>query len=83
MYTVTPAASGSGCPGNGQTVTITVRRPLMVAISGSQVACGVTVNELLTASATAGVTGYQWYLNGTAISGATSSTYTATANGTY
>ncbi|MFN5786034.1 MAG: beta strand repeat-containing protein, partial [Flavobacteriia bacterium] len=82
-YTVTPTALIGGCPGSAQTLTITVRRPLMVAISGSQVACGATVNEVLTASATAGVTGYQWYLNGTSISGATSSTYTATANGTY
>ena len=82
-YTITPTALSGGCPGATQTVTITVRRPLMVAISGSQVACGAAVNELLTASATAGVTGYQWYLNGTAISGATSATYTATSNGTY
>ncbi|MFN5912049.1 MAG: PKD-like domain-containing protein, partial [Bacteroidota bacterium] len=82
-YTVTPTAAIGGCLGTAQTVTITVRRPLMVTITGSQVACGATVNEVLTASATAGVTGYQWYLNGTAISGATSSTYTATTNGTY
>ena len=34
-------------------------------------------------SAASGGTGYQWYKDGTAISGATSATYTATATGSY
>ena len=45
-----------------------------VSISGT--------GHALTASAT-GATGYQWYLNGNMINGATSSTYTATTSGAY
>lgn len=37
----------------------------------------------LTLSAPAGATGYQWYLNGAIIPGATDSTYTVTASGSY
>jgi len=36
-----------------------------------------------TLSATSGMSSYQWYANGTAISGATSATYTANASGNY
>ena len=48
--------------------------PVTVSIAGS--------GHTLTATAV-GATSYQWYLNGTAISGATSSTYTATVSGSY
>jgi hypothetical protein len=36
-----------------------------------------------TLSATPGMAGYQWYLNGNLIPGATTSTYTATQSGSY
>lgn len=38
---------------------------------------------LLTSKTSSNITSYQWQKNGTAISGATSSTYTAKSNGTY
>lgn len=57
-----------------QTFCIKPAKPTIT--SGTATVTGVT----LTSSATAG---NQWYLNGTAITGATNSTYTATSAGTY
>ena len=42
-----------------------------------------TVNQNSNALTSSTATTYQWFLNGAAISGATSQTYTATANGNY
>ena len=75
-YTVTnTVAASGGCAATTATTTITVN-PLpatpMLSASGA----------VLTTGAVAGAT-YQFYRSGTAIAGATGSTYTATQNGTY
>lgn len=62
-------ACGSGVPA---TLAITNNTPAIPVITQS--------GYLLTSSA---ATGNQWYLNGTAIPGATSQSYTFTSNGTY
>ena len=65
-----------------QAVTVTVNTPPStpsITAGGATTFCaGGSVT--LTSSST---TGNQWYLNGTAISGATASTYSATVTGTY
>ncbi|MFC5269460.1 T9SS type A sorting domain-containing protein [Adhaeribacter terreus] len=50
--------------------------------SGSAALCSGSAVTLTAASTTTGAT-YQWYLNGTAITGATSATYSANAAGNY
>ncbi|MFI5151504.1 MAG: T9SS type A sorting domain-containing protein [Bacteroidia bacterium] len=71
-YTVT-GTDGSGCTGtNTITVNYSTSPSTPIVTSASNV---------LSTSAT-GVS-YQWYLNGTPISGATSQNYTATASGNY
>ncbi len=62
------------------TVSWTVNPLPTASISGTTPACTST---LLTASTNATTPSYQWKLGGSNISGATSSTYTATASGTY
>ncbi|KAA9340916.1 beta strand repeat-containing protein [Adhaeribacter soli] len=71
-YTV--VALTNGCPSAASTATV-------VTVNAAPATPTVTQNgNVLTSSAT---TGNQWFLNGTAIPGATSATYTATANGSY
>jgi gliding motility-associated-like protein len=81
-YTTTNA---NGCV-NSQSITVSVNILPTAAIStlGATTFCqGGSVN-LLASSAPAGLTyTYQWRLNGTAITGATASTYVATASGAY
>ncbi len=83
VYTITPTAVTGGCVGSNQTVSVTVRPPLMASITGTSAACSSTINEVLSANATATVSSYQWYLNNSLISGATAANYTATVNGNY
>ena len=78
--TIVYNVSQNGCT-DGDTIQINVvSAPVtQVSPSGVQQACeGVGIP--LTAN---GANGYQWYLNGQAISGATGSSYTAQLNGTY
>lgn len=76
-YTVT-GDDGSGCTATA-TITLTVHPRPVVAITGANSFCqgGST---LLTASMGAA---WQWFLNGTPISGATSQTYAANVAGIY
>jgi|GEM_PF-1977662 len=82
IYGIVNAVNGNGSSSGDKnnaaspvTITEAASCPtITVSISGS--------GHTLTANAT-GVTSYQWYLNGTLISGATSSTYTATTSGSY
>jgi hypothetical protein len=70
-YVLTITDTTTGCS-KKDTVTVFVNALPTATISIS--------GNVLTSSASSG---NQWYLNGTAIPGATGSTYTATANGTY
>jgi hypothetical protein len=66
--------------------TLTVSVPTGDPDISAQPVGGSLSNGTLTLSVTVSGTGpftYQWYLNGTAIAGATASTYTATADGSY
>ncbi|WP_211321233.1 Ig-like domain-containing protein, partial [Arcicella aurantiaca] len=76
-----------GCNSMG-IAKIAVTPPLIVTISGNTFFCGTgQINKFTTLTASpVGGTGsysYQWNLNGTAISGATSSTYDASNAGDY
>jgi hypothetical protein len=71
-YSVTVTAAG-GCGEGADTVII-------VPIPAPQVP---TVTQNLDVLSATGTGSFQWYLNGTPITGATNSTYTMTQNGTY
>ena len=62
----------AGSPATSNAITVTINTPTVPTVSQS--------GYVLTASAG---NSYQWYLNGTAISGATSASYTATQSGDY
>jgi len=76
-YTVT-ATTSAGCTASAST-TIAVNPLPIVALSGNSTFCAGD-SSVLTGSS--GGTS-QWYLNGVAIVGATSNTYTATVSGVY
>ncbi|MBX7225633.1 MAG: PKD domain-containing protein [Chitinophagales bacterium] len=72
----------TGNPATAPTVTMTVN-PIpssVITPSGPTYVCQGSSVGL---SATAGMDNYQWYLNGNIISGAITSTYTASATGAY
>lgn len=77
------AVANSGCKDTSSAITITVL-PLpgdTISAAGATTFCAggsVTLNVTNTSGAT-----YQWLNNGTAISGATSASYSANATGTY
>jgi uncharacterized repeat protein (TIGR03803 family) len=80
LYGTTP--SNAGVPANAITGTIfsfSLNEPTITSSPSSQntVALGGTTNLSITATG-AGPLTYQWWLNGTAIPGATNSTYTLT-----
>lgn len=79
-YTITdPSCSGSSTVTQNITLNITTpTAPTISAATATTFCQGGSV--LLTSSATSG---NQWYKDGAPITGATSSTYTATATGTY
>lgn len=62
----------AGSPATSNGITVTINTPAVPTVSQA--------GYVLSASAGSS---YQWYLNGTAISGATSATYTATQTGDY
>jgi Secretion system C-terminal sorting domain len=83
LYGVINAVNGDGNASSAdksQTAT-----PVTITEAVSCPTVTVTISQsghVLTATST-GATSYQWYLNGTVISGATSSTYTASTTGAY
>ncbi|MBL7954185.1 MAG: T9SS type A sorting domain-containing protein [Flavobacteriales bacterium] len=80
-YTVTVTYSGCSSTSANTTVTVTSAPTATIAAGGSTSFCnGGSV--VLNANTGTGFT-YVWRRNGTAISGATSSSYTATLAGTY
>jgi hypothetical protein len=89
-YTVRRIHSASGCAGavsNSIAVTtgLTPSGTTIGSQTGSTVLCSSTTNNvvLVSSSAPSATYGLQWYNGSTAISGATSQTYTATAAGSY
>lgn len=81
-YTVTVTNSG-GCATTSAATVITVGTPptATISASGSTTLCS-TSSVTLSATACTGCT-YQWLRDGTAISGATSSSYSASSTGSY
>ena len=90
-WTFTPASTGTfkiylqvadSDAGNVQsnTATAIVRQPLVATISPTQVRIYLGQSQTFTSSVSGGTTpySYQWALNGTAVSGATGSTWTLT-----
>ncbi len=77
-YTVT--ADSSGCTSNPANVIVTVITATITAATSTTFCTGG--NVVLNANTTGSGLTYQWY-NGTAISGATASSYTATVSGSY
>jgi parallel beta-helix repeat protein len=88
-WTFTPASAGSyriyvvvtdnaGATATSNTATVTVNRLPSVKISPSSATLDVGQSRLFTSSVSGGTPPYkyQWYLNGTAVSGATSSIWT-------
>jgi PKD repeat protein len=83
-YTVT--VTSNGCSATATTVVNVNLRPTAVISPGANSFCAGSGINLITPSSSAGsgtITGYQWQLNGSPISGATASSYSATAAGTY
>jgi hypothetical protein len=70
----------AGCP-RAATVTFQTT-PISVNLGADKVLCA-PVNYTITSGVSTPPASIQWYLNGTAIAGATSSNYTATGVGTY
>jgi len=71
VYSVT-TTDINGCTATSNTISINVNTPTTPTITQN--------GNVLTSSP---AVSYQWYLNGTAISGATSQSYTASQNGSY
>jgi len=73
-------SNGIGCVDSTRLVTVTnANIDTSVALSGSPIVCA---GQTVTMTAKAGLS-YQWYLDGVAIGGATSRSYTATVTGGY
>lgn len=81
-YTAT-YVTNSGCTVTSNSVTVVVNpipQPVISSSSGQMAFC---TGGSLVLSATSGASGYQWFRNGTAVVGATSSSFTALIPGTY
>jgi PKD repeat protein len=92
-YTATAAGTYSvivtnsnGCSTTSANFVVTVNANPVATITGTASFCSGGSTVLSAATSTAGsgtISGYQWNLGGSAIGGATASTYTATAGGNY
>ena len=82
-YSATMKTAVAGCTVTSATVNIVVN-PLPVAtVSTSSGALDFCEGSILTLEAPLGASGYQWYKDGTVISGAVSSTLSASSSGSY
>jgi hypothetical protein len=97
-WTFTPSSAGSftvylkvtdavGAVATSNTVPVTVNGPLSVSVLPASVVMDVGQSQLFTSSVSGGTSPYtyQWYLNGSPVSGATSATWTFTpsSSGSY
>src|SRR6202012_726410 len=81
-YAVT-VSNASGCTATSSATTVTVNAlPTTPTITAGSATTFCAGGSVILSSATV-ANSYQWNLNGTAISGATSNTYTASAAGDY
>ncbi|MDB2435973.1 S8 family serine peptidase [Schleiferiaceae bacterium] len=80
-YSVT-LTNADGCSTTTSATAVTVNTPPTASITSTGTGA-ICAGASETLSATSGMSSYQWYANGTAITGATSATYTATASGNY
>ena len=90
--TIVVSASGSysvevtnanGCSGTSLAQNVVVNALPTAAITSANSATSFCTGNSLTLSVPAGMTGYQWKLNGNTINGATSASYSAAAAGSY
>ena len=80
-YSVT-LTNADGCSTTTSATAVTVNTPPTASITSTGTGA-ICAGSSETLSATSGMSSYQWYANGTAITGATSATYTANASGNY
>ncbi|MDH7488982.1 MAG: hypothetical protein QHH80_05690, partial [Anaerolineae bacterium] len=89
VNTATATGNASGCPASATAQwSVRVNRctlEVTIAPTSAELNCNNNHSVLLTATPTGahGAVTYQWYKNGTAITGATNSTYNATSAGEY
>lgn len=81
IYTVDITDNGCTSTATGVTVTITTAPPALITPAGATTVCAGN-SVILNANTGVGYT-YQWYFNGLTLSGATNSSYTALATGSY
>ncbi len=84
-YTVNVTNTTTNCSNTGTTTVVVNARPL-ANVTGPAGMCSGSSVTLSAATSTAGsgtISVYQWQLNGNNISGATGTTYTTSAGGTY
>ena len=82
-YSATMKTSGAGCTVTSTSVNIVVNPLPIATVSTSSGAFDFCEGSSLTLEAPVGTSGYQWYKDGTAISGAVSSTLSASSSGSY
>jgi hypothetical protein len=80
-YTLT-VTSANGCEGS-TSVNVDVNPLPTATVSSATSSFDFCDGGSLDLSAPSGATGYQWYKDGTSITGGTSATYSATASGSY
>ena len=82
LYTV-EITDANGCSDVSSSISLTVVSPPNAVINASALNFCPGVTNINLSSSSSGTFTYQWYMNGSIISGATNATYSATATGDY